>query len=182
MRRLIYPEKKLRGVPRRLRAMKRWSEGLAGHFPSDEEIDPASRYWNFKIPVDLNLVEGRGTNRDIQRACAQNLVNACGHLLAAKPAAARDIRVTCVVCLPDMFTSELCIYLQEEYFLSHTSPAKNEHGETTMLTGRSLSQEWALDLPPGVAELGTAVEYHSEEDDWHLSGERWYFGEVLPRV
>jgi len=81
-----------------------------------------------------------------------------------------------------MFTSELCIYLQEEYFLSHTLPAKNEHGETTMVTGRSLSQEWNLDLPPGVSELGVTVEYHSEEDDWHLSGERWYFGEVLSKA
>lgn len=155
------PAKKLRGVPRRLRALKRWSEGFAGDFPSRETLALTNRYYNWKIPVDANLVEGRQATRDIQRTCAQRLIDACGHLLADKPEFARETRVTCVVCLPDMFISEVCIYLDEAYYRGHITGGR--------IVGRRLSAEWGLELPEGVDELGVEV------DD---GGERWYFGEV----
>lgn len=177
-RRLADSRKKLRGVARRLRAVRRWASALEGCFPSVDDLSPEYRYWNLKIPVDLNLVEGRATTDEIRRVCAQSLIDACAGLLEAKPESAKDFRVTCVICTPDMFTSELCIYLTEDYFLSHTSPSSNEYGYTQAIHGRRLSQEWGLVLPPGFGEIGISVAYHSDEDDWHLVGERWYFGEV----
>lgn len=78
-----------------------------------------------------------------------------------------------------MFSSELCIYAQDEYFLKHTTPSRNEQGDTEVLAARSLSQSWGLIVPEGMAELGLSVDYRRLEDksDWFV-GERWYFGEV----
>ncbi len=172
-------EKKLRGVPRRLRALKRWAEEFSGHFPSTTELALADQYYNWKVPVDLNLVEGAGTSREIQRVCAQALVDACGKLLKSKPVSARGVRVTCVVCLPDMFTSEVCIYLDENYFSGYTTPCSSKHGTCTHIVGRRLSEEWGLHLPQSMGELGVALDYRGfdDKDHWFV-GERWYFGEV----
>jgi Protein of unknown function (DUF3916) len=84
-------------------------------------------------------------------------------------------RVTCVICLPDMFTSELCIYLQESYFQSHTSKYENSSYE------KSLAQKWGLSLPEKIKELEIKVNDKNEEniDEKLFILERWYFGEVL---
>ncbi len=180
MRRLINANKKLRGVARRLRALKEWSVSFAGYFPSCDELDPDIRYLNWKIPVELNLVQGRWSTPAIQRKCAQRLIDACMHLIAAKPESAGSFRVTCVVCLPDMFASELCIYLDEDHFQSHTSASGGPHEHIKVLAARRLSEQWSLELPNGVGELGVSVERNGDEDEPPFSGEQWYFGEVLP--
>lgn len=184
MRRLSITNEKVRGIPRRLRALKRWAEGFSGWFP--EDLDVAERYCNWKIPVIRNLVEGRHVKRQNQIECAQRLIDAVGYFMAAKPESAKEFRVTCSICLPEMFASEICIYLQEEYFQSHTTDGVDHCGTTTRerIKGRSLAKEWGLILPEGASELGVAVDYRKEEDDdssvdW--SGEDWYFGEVQPR-
>lgn len=179
MQRFEAPEKRLRGIQRRLRALKKWAENFAGNYPYGESMDPANRYWNWKMPVHVSLVEGHQTNLAIQKECAQRLIDACGNLIASKLDYAKGFRTTSVVCLPDMFTSEVCIYLDEAYFREHTGEAENSYGKTRRLVERSLVKEWGLVLPVGVAELGISVDYRSERDDWSLVGERWYFGEVL---
>lgn len=177
-RRLVPHSKKPRGVARRLRAIRRWPDEVATGFPPDHELQSGDQYWNWKIPVDLNLVESRWTTDEIRKVCAQSLIDACDRLAAAKPTLANDYRVTCVLCIPDIFTSELCIYLSEDYFLSHASSSSNEYGQTTLIEGRSISDDWGLILPEGFSEVGFTVDYHDPESDWHLVGERWYFGEV----
>ncbi len=179
MRQISLTEKKVRGVPRRLRALKKWAECFSGWFP--EGLEAESRYCHWKIPVLSSLVEGRRAKRPIQIECAQRLIEATGHLIASKPAYANKFRVTCVICLPDMFSSEICIYLQEDYFQSMTAESVGRGGTTITIKERSLAEEWGLTLPEGVSELGVAVDYRSEEDDWSLVGERWYFGEVQHR-
>lgn len=179
MRQISLTEKKVRGIPRRLRSLRRWADSFSGWFP--EGLEAADRYCHWKIPVLRNLVEGRQAKKPVQIECAQRLIDATSHLIASKPQSANDFRVTCVVCLPDMFTSEVCIYLQEEYFQSHTSESIDRFGTTKAIKERSLANEWGLILPDGVSELGVAVDYRSDEDDWSIVGERWYYGEVQPR-
>lgn len=180
-RRLIAPQRRLRGVARRLRALQRWPLEVAAGYPDDEELRAAPRYWNWKLPVDLNLVESRWTTDAIRRACAQSLIDACAAFIAARGASDVDCRVTCVVCLPDLFTSELCLYRSEDYFRSHTSASEDRHGRSWRIEGRRLSQEWGLQLPDGLGELGLGLDYADPDSDWRLAGERWYFGEIGPR-
>lgn len=179
MRQLSISNKKPRGVPRRIRALEKWITQFEGRFP--EELQKEDRYFNWKIPVLQNLIEGRHTSKEIQAKCAQCLIDACHGLIQAKPSTAQDCRVTCVVCLPDMFTSEICIYLQEAYFLSHTAHSHDSYGFSKVIAGRSLAQEWGLRVPEGMGELGVALDYSGfeDKDDWFV-GTRWYFGEVQP--
>ncbi len=171
-------QKKLRGIPRRLRALKTWASRFNGYFPSQEELH-GQRYWNWKIPVHWGLVEGRYTNSEIQKECAQSLINACSSLIKAKPEWARAYRVTCCICIPNMFASELCIYLDEAYYQNHTAPLKTEYGYQELIEGRSLAAEWGRSLPPHVKEKGVIWCYNaSEEGDDHDISQHWVYGEV----
>lgn len=178
MRTIHYSRKKLRGIPRRLRALRKWAASFSGYFPSDDELAADPLYWAWKIPVCNALVEGNYTTREIQRECAQLLIDACTHLMRAKPSTHSGLRVTCSIALPDMFSSELCIYLQESYFLSHTSAEVNQHGEIRVLDQRSLAAEWGLNLPEGVLERGIHIEYPETDTHGSLICDLWFFGEV----
>lgn len=177
MRRLSLTNKKVRGVARRLRALHKWSDSFSGWFP--DELNSTDRYCNWKLPVLSGLVEGKQTTQAVQAECAQRLINACAHLIAAKPHWANNCRVTCSVVLPDMFSSEVCIYLDEDYYQGHVREGVYEYGTTTRIQSKSLAQEWGLTLQPGINELGVLLDYSSKEDDWSLQGERWFYGEVL---
>ncbi|MCA3233346.1 MAG: hypothetical protein INH06_13725 [Cupriavidus sp.] len=63
-RKLAISEKKLRGIPRRLRAIQRWPDKLSDCVPVDvwNSNEP---YWNWKIPVLSSLVLGRYAIRDV---------------------------------------------------------------------------------------------------------------------
>lgn len=172
---------KHRNIPYRIRSLqnlRRWSTSFSGCFPSSEDLAENPRYWNWKIPVCSTLVEGENAAPEIQRECAQLLIDACARLMRAKPPGRSDLRVTCSVALPDMFTSELCIYLQESYFLGHTTPDQNDFGEIVALNSRSLANEWGLNLPQGVLERGLHVNYPARDTHESLIGDRWFFGEV----
>lgn len=175
-RRLSLTNKKLRGVPRRLRSLKRWSESHECYFPDISEHDYISGYWNAKIPVEMALVQGKHTHVGIQSCCTQMLIDAAYHIYNAKPAD-DNVRVTCSIVLPDMFASELCLFTAEEYFLLHTSVGKSRFGEITLLKDRSLEKEWGLDLPDGFSELGV-LRADEDEDGNPYYSEHWYIGEV----
>lgn len=174
-KRVLSIKKKLRGVPRRLRALNSWSESMRGFFPKD--IDGGDNYFNLKIPVMLSLVEGRQTNLKIKKECAQILINAAYEIFKAKPDDFKDFRVTCCVVLPNMFSSEVCIYCSEDYFNQHTQPGSGFFGDISLITDKSLSSCWGLVLPEGFSELGV-IRYSEGDDGNYFSSECWYFGEV----
>ncbi len=169
---------KLRFAPRGLRYLQRWSESFAGTFPSAEELALNPTHWNHKIPVDSRLVEEPDTNPQLQRECAQRLINACAHLIAAKPVALKHVRVTCCIQLPLMFGSEICLYLDEAYYRGHTEAGPREGGRMIALHPRSLAREWGLHLPIGVGERGVAVDYPETATNEGWASDLWYFGEV----
>ncbi|MFS2057812.1 DUF3916 domain-containing protein [Kosakonia cowanii] len=62
-------------------------------------------------------------------------------------------RIIASVCLPDMFTSEVCIYRSEEYYRGFITEGRSENGASVLLDDRSLAAEW-------------------------FTGERLYYGQV----
>lgn len=102
--------------------------------------------------------------------------------MMSKPLGAAPCRVVATICLPDMFTSEICVYSDERCFQGTVEPAASEFGATVRIESRSLASEWGLVLPAGVGELGVALAYrgYPDEDDWYTS-EHWCFGEVGSR-
>ncbi|WP_447595637.1 DUF3916 domain-containing protein [Stenotrophomonas rhizophila] len=169
-------EKKLRDAPRRLRNLQQWAGSFSGAFPSPEALGNEARYWNYKIPTRADLIEGPASTREIQRACAQSLITACTNLIQSRPVAQAAVRVTCCIAWPDMFASEICLYLDEDYFQGHV--ATTADGQVTAITSRSLANEWQLVLPEGVQERGVQVSIPPTEHDDGLEQEYWFYGEV----
>ena len=137
-------------APYFVRDFARWARSMVGYFPPDIEHDQP--YWNTKLPVPCDRVEGRFAKRRTQRALAQIQIDICDEWTRAKPKYAEAWRVTCVVCLPDFWTSELCIYLSEDYWRGH-DPNFGEvinpacPGPVTRINERSLAVEWQLTVP-----------------------------------
>jgi hypothetical protein len=174
------PGPKLRGVKRRIRALQRWQDGFIDGFPSEQEISQCERYWNWKIPTHYLLVEGRQSTLETKRAVAQVLIDTCSNLANCKPGWARDIRITCKIPLPDMFSSEICLYTSEEYFQSHMECGEFEDNlRISTIDGPKLSERWELKIPKGFSEVGLKIDFPGYEAgvDAH-EGELWFFGEV----
>jgi hypothetical protein len=184
MRRLSFSDGKLRGIGRRLRSLERWTESFKGQaFPG---LKAEEKYYNWKIPVHELLVIGRRARPDVVRKCAQLLIDACGYLMAARQPGGVPRWNTASICVTDMFSSEVTIYTDEEYFQGHTSPFGQGYSSpyagdeviVTVVTGRSLAREWGLALPEGMGERGIMVAFRSEDPDDCYFREYWYYGDV----
>jgi len=125
MRRVALTQKKLRGIPRRLRALAKWSCTFEGSFPEDLTSD--DWFANYRLPVHQGLVDGKYATIDQRRAAAQAPVDACSHLMAAKPKGAIEFRVVATISLPKMFPSEVCIYSDEAYFQEMVRIGQSRH-------------------------------------------------------
>lgn len=129
--------------------------------------------------MQINLVQGKYSTVKTKAACAQALINACSNLITATVDMHYSPRITAVVCVPDMFTSEVCLYRSEEYYQSFITEGRTAYCETTLIKDRSLAAEWGLILPGNVQESGITTEYFgSEEPDECFTAERWYYGQL----
>lgn len=167
-------------VARQVRHLQRWAERFAGAFPELHEPVPGHEYVRWKLPCSLEIVEGRHALRSTRIAAAQSLIDAVGHLVAAKPAGAGAVRVTCAIYPDGLWDSEICIYLTEAYWQARTSEQDSPSGTYSHIRGRSLAAEWGLQLPPGVQELGLRSEPGpgGNPDDGNGPCECWYYGQV----
>ena len=82
--------------------------------------------------------------------------------------------------MPDMFSSELCIYFDESYFQSFLEETDKAWKVSARINDRLLSEELDLVVPEHFDEIGIAVKLQSidEEDEWEYISEHWYFGEL----
>ena len=175
MRRLSLTNKKLRNIPRRLKALTRWADSFEGSFYA--ELPLKRGFENEKIPVIESLVEGKQTTPEILAHCAQQLIRAAGYLLEARPIDAPECWIVANIIIPDMFSSEVCVYTDKSRFLGSTQPFDYEQFRQTRITGRSLASEWGLTVPPGLHEVGFHF-MHEDEDGDIFESEHWYYGEV----
>jgi hypothetical protein len=177
MRRVALTEKKLRGIPRRLRALANWPSTFEHSFPTRLTSD--DKFMNYKLPVHESLVDGRQATPSQRRAAAQALLDACSNLVMAKPKDAMDFRVVATICLPQMFLSEVCVYSDEDYFREMVRIGQSRHGVTKRIVERSLASEWGFSVPQGLGEFGLAFDNASSPDpEDRRVGEYWFYGEV----
>lgn len=176
MRRLSMSNKRPRGIPRRLRWLANWSESFGA---SDFKVPAGERYWNWKIPVLANMVQGKHATRETKAQCAQYMIDACQRLIETKPVTDQFIRVTCAIFQPDMFTSEICLYLDEDYFNGHTMQNDIKSKYSAVIQGRSLANDWGLQLPDGMLERGILTDHRDEQNpEYNYYSECWYYGEL----
>lgn len=174
MRRLALSNKKERGIPRKLRNLRCWSESFRGYFPDLNGYE--DRYYNWKIPVPINLVEGRHTSQEIKAECAQYLINACKYLIEAKPQGLKFCKVVCMIGQPNMFASEICLYLDEDYFNALTLSANRYDSQYVLADELSLAQSWNLQIPENMYERGVKIRYINLEDEAdNYNADHWFF-------
>lgn len=174
MRRLALSNKKERGIPRKLRNLRRWSERFKNNFPDLTEYH--DRYYNWKIPVPMNLVEGKHAQQEIKAECAQYLINACQYLIEAKPQGLKFCKVVCMVEQPNMFSSEICLYLDEDYFNAHTLSADRYDPQYVLADDLSLAKSWNLQIPENMYERGIKICYIDLEDEAdNYIADQWFF-------
>jgi hypothetical protein len=167
--------KKLRGQRRHFEWLRSWTRTFFLLYPPRDMHKHA--YWNWKIPISFDLVAGRRGRIRNAIHCAQLLLDATAGLIAARPEWAKDCRVTCNIQTPDMFGSEVCLYIDEDYFQEHISPEHGEYRIKERLPGKSLARRWNLSVPEGFQELGVSV-FDPDPEDGDYRNEWWFFGEL----
>ncbi|MSE19137.1 DUF3916 domain-containing protein, partial [Pantoea agglomerans] len=90
---------KVRNIPRRIKSLNRWAESFRN--PDCAIFPIGERYWNLKIPVEINLIQGKYSKQKTKAECAQALINACSNLIHATADCGDIPRITAVICLPD---------------------------------------------------------------------------------
>lgn len=175
MRGFMSENKKLRGKKRLFARLRGWSEGLVGR-PAPEDIGEYP-YWNWKLPAPIGLVEGKRAGKRLAIGCAQLLIDAADRLSRTRPAWAAGCRVVCHITTPDMFGSEVCVYMDEGHFQRQISPVSGKYETKERIAGKSLARRWRLILPEGFGEVGVRV-FQPDEEDGDYRSEWWLFGDV----
>ncbi|WP_341646724.1 DUF3916 domain-containing protein [Thauera sp. SDU_THAU2] len=167
MRRIALTNKKLRGIPRRIRTLEKWALSFEGYIrPRSHEME---RYFNWKIPVHQALVQGRQTSLEIQSRCIAQLLNAASALaVASREASGEYCRVACLITWPWLHQSEVTVFYDKDYYLSFL-------GNANSLAPRLISEKLALSLPSGFLEHGHNV---TQPDDI-VPIEWWCIGEPI---
>ena len=165
------PTEKLRGVERRLRALDRWADSFEGTFPVRRHGEPC---WNCKLPVLDRLVAPPQTRPQIQSRAAAALLRAADRLRESRPAGAHDALVTALVTWPDMFFSELCVFLDEDH-LGWFFTRDESSGSLVPTSRPSLSRTLGFEVPAGFDERGYDFR-HVEVGDGHRieTDEQWW--------
>ena len=150
---------KIRGIKRRLNALDRWSHSFQDYFPSDAGN---CEYWNWKIPILDILVNPPQTTPKIQARCLNSLIQAANYLIDARPWELSFARVTVLITYPAMFSSELCIFFDPNYFDSFFNRANDYQSLSLLNNAQSLSKRLGVRLPKIYEELG--FEFKSNDD------------------
>jgi hypothetical protein len=138
LRQIALSDKKLRGIPRRLRALERWAARFKGnYFPRRYEDQ---RYDHWKIPVHVFLVQGPQASIEVQAFCVQQLLEAAAHLSRAADRSQGYYRVACLLTWPWLHQSEVTVFYDRDYYLGFL-------GQHNTLAPLSLSDKLALDVP-----------------------------------
>jgi hypothetical protein len=166
MRQIAVTDKKLRGIPRRLRALAKWADAFRGlAVPRSPE---GELFRNWKIPVHCALVQGRQSTREMQGFCMAQLLLAARHLVEARRPGEGYERVMCLMVWPWLHQSEVAVYYDADY---HRGLAGNGNA----LAPRRLSMELGFEIPAGFVEHSVDV---TQPDD-AVRVEWWAIGEPL---
>jgi len=162
LRQLSLSNKKLRNIPRHLRALEYWASTFEGEFHPRPGM---KRYWNWKIPVINSLVQGPQARVEVRALCVQQLLEAARHLAEAADRSHGYYRVACLLVWPWLHQSEVTIFYDRDYYLSFL-------GQHNALAPLRLSATLALALPDGFIEHGhPVIGDEGETQHWWCIGE-----------
>ncbi len=165
------PKEKLRGIKRRLKAIDKWADTFKDYFPTEYSEE---KYCNWKIPVLDRMVNRPTTTKELQAHCANALFKAASYIEDAKPEALKTAKVSVLLTHPDMFSSEICVFFDEQYFEWFFDRHGEEH-KLKKLSSGSLAKELNLIIPQGFSEVGYQSTMKNEYDgEVSIHEENWW--------
>ena len=153
-------DRKLRGVPRRLRALDIWATRFDGWFPAPDGFHVDGRgnlCWYSKLAISKEL-DGP---RKVRAACARTLLRAGAALAASMPS--DGFAVGAMIYAPRVFSSEVFAYASPLALLGQP------------ISDRSLAIEWSIDLPVGMEEHGRLMVFEEEDPEHKWETEMWWY-------
>lgn len=168
------PNAKVRNPGRHIRALRRSADEFDGYYPLEPE------YWSrarWKIPVLDRLVSPPTTTLEIQRQCAQCLVDAATHLVRAKPPELSHTLVSLAITWPDMFGSDFLVAFEPKPYREQPDRDPYWYKRTEFTTPRSLARELGLQVPDFFKEQGWTEIVRQDVDIDPIEGEVWNFYE-----
>ncbi|WP_232629936.1 DUF3916 domain-containing protein [Methylobacterium sp. Leaf118] len=149
----LAPQMSADTVEHQLRAVEQWARSFEHAFP---EIDAPRRHIHWHLPVDQALTDP-STSHDpfpIRTRCAQALIDGAASLSAARPPAKAQMRVAALICRPDLFMSQICLFPDPDYFRHFTVRTHPRQQWSPRPPEHRLSDEFGLRIPPGFVERG----------------------------
>ncbi len=75
-----------------------------------------------------------------------------------------------------MFASEICLYLDEDYFNAHTLSAECYDSKYLLGDEMSLARSWGLKIPEKIKEQGIHIHYIDLKNETaNYIADYWYF-------
>lgn len=157
-----------------LTRMDAWAVRMA-RFPE------ATTEWfaNEKIPAESWLVSPPIVTFDVQRRCAQAVLNAAGNMARAKPRDQATARVTAIVDYPNMFGSEVCVFFDPVYWEMFAIREEDNYWWKRLPESYSLAQRLGLAVPEGFVERGYHTCQRDDDPPRVIENETWIYHERL---
>lgn len=171
-------------VEQQLRAVERWSQSFENIFP-DAEATRGHAHWH--MPVDQALTDPATSGSDVQRRCAQAVIDGAAAMSVARPPAKAHMRVAALICLPDLFMSQICLFSDPRYFRNFANRTHSRQCWTPVPSGHRLSVKLELTIPNGFIERGfhERLQEPDETDASRLvvtyEGEVWMIADADPK-
>jgi hypothetical protein len=153
------PNQKVRGIKRRLRALDRWVDSFE-QINLDDFKD--GKYFHWKLPVLDRLVNRPTATKALQKSCFEALLKAAASLSKNKTSDQSEVIVTVLVTQPDMFSSQICVFFDKDYF-NEFYHRDDEWGSLNEIIDNSLADILRAKCPAGFLEKGFL--YQTKEQD-----------------
>lgn len=166
--------KKTRGMRRKCREMVREIYEGTNEFPCLDY--DGNSFWGLKPPFARYFIESSRTPHAVRRLCVQTLIDRAAHLVRLRPPELKSARVVVVISLPEMWSSELIVFFDGEYFANFFRRTDSYQQWKRLRPDIRLTRRWNLRVPDNFLE---ATFYEKILDDgYRYSGIIWAIGEL----
>ncbi|WP_090646732.1 DUF3916 domain-containing protein [Asticcacaulis taihuensis] len=93
-----------------MKCLADWADKMVGFFPASP-VREGYGYNHYKIPGSRTLLTPPVAMRQAYERCAREILRAAVNISNAKPEKAKLAKVAGIVGYPDMFSSEVCVFL-----------------------------------------------------------------------
>ncbi len=160
---------------RQMRRLRRWAASL--QFP--ETPYEGAGYYHWKLAMPQVMVSPPHGRLPVQSACAQVLIDTTERLILSRPRHLGHVRAVTILGFPDMFSSEICLFFDPDYFAGFCDRDLEEQ-RWSPRPAADLVETLNLSLPAGFGVRGfdEVCRDVSFDPPWTSANQVWLIGEV----